>query len=379
MDTEARTEYNYGSVIDIIAYFVKYGGVSFEFDWEKLCSDRIKKHNVDYKGKKCFQLDQYVEWDIFHRLSKLLATAPWLGEKDGAYINVIRFLVEKKILSIYLYKEYDRAKKSYINIIEFTVGIAVSEEDNKARNDYILKDGPDKFRVIMDIVKELNPTEHITIKMASFHARTIMDIIEDKEQLKMLLDRYPRLCFQLLIIGKNSPRVARENASNERFKQAYMSGVVGLYKELGKYKDRVIIKSVPNSDEIAYFRGTIILRENDIKYCSRVFWRYGRDRGIYSKALKTYSDNSFSRISNALFTRYFAEAHCENRVLGKVWYWMRFTGLKVIIATVITILLTYILECLDCENVYCNSLVVGLVMYYGPERLKKIRRRFFIS
>lgn len=153
-----------------------------------------------------------------------------------------------------------------------------------------------------------------------------------------------------------------------------------MYRAVYPYTDRVKIRSIRGYHETAYLRGSLILQKNEILYCSQILWRFGKDRGIYSKELVTKSDNVLSRNFNFLFEKYFKEAYPEYN--NKWGYRIENLILPLAFSALLSFLLTsLVLRFIDNENWfsdYISSFIVACVMYGCTKFVYHVKRKIFI-
>lgn len=391
-------------LVDILAYFLKYKEIVIDFDWSKICLGKVNAQLIDLENhmgamEKVWKVTSPIDMGL-DIVSKHLASAPWLGARQNAYVNLLWFLLESDILiQITICENDDEGKlvhkvKYTINPeklifpeVQLQVCVDAIKNDWKRdyieRRDYIFTEDKQEWKDIFSYIEDnIKSDEYITIKIATFHAQELMDLGEITQQLFALFEKYPRLYMQIMVVGKKSSKTAKENADANRFNVVYRNGIAQLYRDMGKYKHRMIVKSVPDDDDIARFRGVVILHENEIVYCSQIIWRFGTDRGVYKKILVTHSDNSLSRSFNNLFTKYYKECKCENRWAIKIMDWVRRSIIKPLLVGAITVLITAILYRIfgleySPEN-YLISIIVIALFYYVPKCYYYIKRKFFI-
>lgn len=363
-------------LINITAYFVKY---------QKSFCTWIHSSKTDVLEERHERLSVI-------EMSKILATAPWLGDSDNAYIHAIEELLEKKIIYYYqMWKDGHNCVVFELNIDEICLDAEIKAkikrdwaEAEQKRNDY--KFGEERSRIdkMLDVIKSIDDHDkYITLNIATFHARTIMNVAEDAEELKRLLKEYPHLVVNIMVIGKRSSRTAKEHAGRRKFKKAYLQGIANTYKDFAEYKNRVNIRAVCSNNEVAYLRGSLILADNEIKYCSQLFWGFGNERGVYSKEIVTKSDNAMSRNFHYLFERYFRESYPEHKICHKVIYNLKQYGGPLFVSALISLFLVLVFKCITAktgfqfgDNFY--STAAALVMFWGTKFYHCIRRKFFI-
>lgn len=393
----------YERLLNIIAYFVKYQKTFYDCNissCELSClkfDNNLKRYNIpngtSLKESKNFEL------------SKTLATAPWMGDSDSAYQNSINTLLEKGIIENYIIQVNNKYKMVFeFNLNNQEINRILRKYEifkkwsiaDKKRSDYKLNEKKVEFKELLDIINSIpNRQEYITLIIATFHARTRMNIPEDSDNLKNLLEKYPHLVINILIIGKKSSKLARENATKKEFNKVFRDGIYKIYDEFGDYKNRINIRSVCGYDEMAYLRGNLILVGNEIIFCSQVFWRFGEDRGVYAKELVTHSDNTLSRNFNFLFAKYFEEAYPEHKIFHKFWYKVGNLFRKVLFLGIASFALSFLINCIliifihkeklpnfTCDflfgDEFISSLIATWIIYWFTKFIYFIKRKRYI-
>lgn len=211
--------------------------------------------------------------------------------------------------------------------------------------------------------------------------------IKDGDNLKKLLQAYPHLTVNVLIVGKKASKLAKENANKKEFRRVYEEGITKIYQDLDMYKNRVNIRSICDYDETAYLRGNLIMINNEIVFCSQIFWGFGMDRGIYNRAIITHSDNTLSRNFHYLFEKYFKESYPEHKVKDKFKYWAKRIGFPILFSTVISIGLTALLEPVfrliteeykELNYNFLSSFFAALIMFFSTKIIYGIKRKRYI-
>lgn len=382
---------NYDRLLNIVAYFIKYKESSYECNLSPFELSGLKFDN---------QLNKYIisresslnELKIT-ALSRTLATAPWMGDSDTAYEESIHILLKKEIIENYIIQINGEYRIVFeLNLKNITLLKNIFEDWEMAeqeRSDYEFIEGKTKFEKILNIISAIPDTnKHIALNIATFHARTLMNSVsEDSEKLKNLLIKYPHLVVNILIIGEKSSKLAKENATKEEFKKVFREGISKTYNDFSEYKNRVNIRSIHDHDEMAYLRGTIILAEKEIIFCSQIFWRFGADRGIYAKELITHSDNSFSRNFHFLFEKYFGESYPEHKIIAKGMYYMKIIGVPLLFSTLISLALILFInpkisgimqdKFLGLDG-FISSFIASWIMFFCTNLFYNIKRKIYI-
>jgi len=395
-----NNSYSCNVVVPVIAYLIKYKEIIVEYEWYH---HHVRKNERELdvakseNGKKYYKMKKIVDWGIL-KVAKTLSTAPWIGGSADYYEGVVKELLKLHIIEQFIFVDNSKCKISYyLNIDAWNLGdnynqlIDVIKNEWKLdvieRNDYILTINKDIGEEFLDkIENEINEDKFVTIKISTFHAQELLNIEIIKTRILDMLRRYPNMFLQIMVIGKKSSNIAKENADMYSFESVYRNGIAEIYRGMKECRDRVIVKSVPDDDDIARFRGIIVLCENDIIYCSQVWWRFGMDRGVYKAVLTTESDNSFSRNFNNLFTKYFNLAICENRLIVRIWYKMRHSVIKPMLIMMATAFVANAIMVLISQRTWDDfndeftfvSILTTALFYYVPKWYYFIKRKFFI-
>lgn len=386
--------YNQNYLIDIVAYFIKYKNNEYDCNEYYIDIQNCTRCVKDSQNEKIYKVVFFETKDVLN-LSKTLATSPWMGNDNDAYLQDIKCLIDKDVIEFLIVKEHDKKRNINKFKVRYQLNVAISQSlkdemgnleikwqnDSAARNDYRLIDGKIEFGDVLDEIQRMSEESYITLKLAVFHARTVFDVPKYVQRIKRICQTHPYFIFQVIIVGKKSSKLARENSKQREFIKAYRRGIIDIYKDMEEYQDRIIIRSIRGDDDMARLRGVVLLSNNEIKYCAQYFWRYGNDRGIYRKSLISQSDNAFSRRFNTEFSKIFKESYPENRVIGKVIYMLRKIGAIAIFTGTISVFLTWLLDIVledyEWKN-YIISILVALAMYIVPKIYRTFKRKFFI-
>lgn len=181
---------NYDKLKEIVAYFIKYGQSSYRYTNELLSSLNIISNNsiVDQNQIRKIAID---------KLSKILATAPWMGDEDDAYSKCICTLLDKRILKLEI-KEQSNKDIDVIFEVDFSNGY-LSKKDidsvtsewtraERSRNDYELKNEAKQFEDMLEFINKLDSKDKITLKIATFHLRT--KIKDEKYAMELLKKKH---------------------------------------------------------------------------------------------------------------------------------------------------------------------------------------------